>query len=97
METIIFATKNKGKIKEINAILADMDVNVISMEDAGITIDVVEDGTTFEENALIKSRTIRDYVKNAIVLSDDSGLYSKLTKKGKSARFILPIPASKIQ
>ena len=39
METIIFATKNKGKIKEINAILADMDVNVISMEDAGITID----------------------------------------------------------
>ena len=49
METIIFATKNKGKIKEINEILADMDVNVISMEEAGITIDVVEDGKTFEE------------------------------------------------
>ena len=54
METIIFATKNKGKIKEINAILADMDVNVISMEEAGITIDVVEDGTTFEENSMKK-------------------------------------------
>ena len=52
METIIFATKNKGKIKEINEILADMDVNVISMEEAGITIDVVEDGKTFEENAM---------------------------------------------
>ena len=37
METIIFATKNKGKIKEINEILADMDVNVISMEEAGTT------------------------------------------------------------
>ena len=52
METIIFATKNKGKIKEINEILADMNVNVISMEEAGITIDVVEDGKTFEENAM---------------------------------------------
>ena len=41
METIIFATKNKGKIKEINEILADMDVNVISMEEAGITIEWV--------------------------------------------------------
>ena len=42
METIIFATKNKGKIREINEILADMNVNVVSMEEAGITIDVVE-------------------------------------------------------
>ena len=41
METIIFATKNKGKIKEINEILADMDVNVISIEEAGITIEWV--------------------------------------------------------
>ena len=49
METIIFATKNKGKIREINEILADMNVNVVSMEEAGITIDVVEDGKTFEE------------------------------------------------
>ena len=63
METIIFATKNKGKIKEINEILADMDVNVISMEEAGITIDVVEDGKTFEENALIKARAIADQAR----------------------------------
>ena len=73
METIIFATKNKGKIKEINAILADMDVNVISMEDAGITIDVVEDGTTFEENAVIKAKAIAE-ICGLPTISDDSGL-----------------------
>ena len=73
METIIFATKNKGKIKEINAILADMDVNVISMEEAGITIDVVEDGTTFEENSMKKAVQIME-VSGKITLADDSGL-----------------------
>ena len=73
METIIFATKNKGKIREINAILADMDVNVISMEDAGINIDVVEDGTTFEENAMKKAVQIMEAC-GKITLSDDSGL-----------------------
>lgn len=73
METILFATKNKGKIKEINAILADMDVQVISMEDAGITIDVVEDGTTFEENAMKKAEQVMQ-IGGKITLSDDSGL-----------------------
>ncbi len=71
---IIFATKNDHKMKEIREILADKGYEILSMTEAGIDIDVVEDGTTFEENALIKSRTIRDYVKDAIVLSDDSGL-----------------------
>lgn len=71
---VIFATKNKNKMKEIREILADKDYEILSMEEAGIDIDVVEDGSTFEENALIKSRAIRDYVKDAIVLSDDSGL-----------------------
>lgn len=71
---IIFATKNNHKMKEIREILGGLDYEILSMTEAGIDIDVVEDGTTFEENALIKSRTIRDYVKDAIVLSDDSGL-----------------------
>lgn len=71
---IIFATKNNHKMKEIREILDDKGYEILSMTEAGIDIDVVEDGTTFEENALIKSRTIRDYVKDAIVLSDDSGL-----------------------
>ena len=90
METIIFATKNKGKIKEINAILADMDVNVISMEDAGITIDVVEDGTTFEENSMKKAVQIME-VSGKITLADDSGLeidYMDRAPGVYSARFM---------
>lgn len=71
---IIFATKNNHKMKEIREILDGRGYDILSMSEAGVDIDVVEDGTTFEENALIKSRTIRDYVKDAIVLSDDSGL-----------------------
>ncbi len=90
METIIFATKNKGKIKEINAILADMDVNVISMEEAGIDVDVVEDGTTFEENAMKKAVQIME-VSGKITLSDDSGLEIDYMDKAPgvySARFM---------
>ena len=88
--TILFATKNKGKIKEINAILADMDVNVVSMEDAGITAEVVEDGTTFEENAMKKAVEIME-ISGKITLSDDSGL--EIDAMGKapgvySARFM---------
>jgi len=71
---IIFATKNNHKMKEIREILDGLGYEILSMTEAGVDIEVVEDGTTFEENALIKSRTIRDYVKDAIVLSDDSGL-----------------------
>lgn len=71
---IIFATKNNHKMKEIREILDGLGYEILSMTEAGVDIEVVEDGTTFEENALIKSRTIRDHVKNAIVLSDDSGL-----------------------
>ena len=90
METIIFATKNKGKIREINAILADMDVNVISMEEAGIAIDVVEDGTTFEENAMKKAVQIMEAC-GKITLSDDSGLEIDYMDKAPgvySARFM---------
>lgn len=90
METIIFATKNKGKIKEINAILADMDVNVISMEEAGITIDVVEDGTTFEENSMKKAVQIME-ASGKITLADDSGLEIDYMDKAPgiySARFM---------
>ena len=90
METIIFATKNKGKIKEINEILADMNVNVISMEEAGITIDVVEDGKTFEENAMKKAVQVME-IGGKITLSDDSGLEIDYMDKAPgiySARFM---------
>lgn len=73
MTRIIFATGNQGKMKEIKQIMSDMDVEIVSMKDAGIFTDIEENGTTFEENALIKARAIAMEVKT-IVLADDSGL-----------------------
>lgn len=80
MDTIIFATGNKNKMIEIRMILADLGCKILSQKEAGIQADVVEDGKTFEENALIKATTIADIAqkmpeyKNAVVLADDSGL-----------------------
>lgn len=73
MKRIIFATGNPGKMKEIREILKDLDVEVVSMKEAGITADIVEDGATFEENAVIKAKAIME-ITNEIVLADDSGL-----------------------
>ena len=73
MNKLIFATSNQGKMKEIREILKDLDVEVLSLKEAGIEADFVEDGKTFEENALIKARTIRD-LTGYMVLADDSGL-----------------------
>lgn len=80
MDTIIFATGNKNKMIEIRMILADLGCKILSQKEAGIQADVVEDGQTFEENALIKATTIADIARkmpeyrNAVVLADDSGL-----------------------
>ena len=87
---IIFATGNKDKMREIREIMADVDVDVISMKEAGIVVDVVEDGETFEENALIKAKAIAEYT-DAIVLADDSGLEIDYLDKAPgvySARFM---------
>ena len=73
MTKIIFATGNQGKMREIKQIMEDMDVEVVSMKEAGIFTDIEENGTTFEANALIKARAIVKEA-NAIVLADDSGL-----------------------
>ena len=73
MEKIIFATSNSGKMREIREIMQDLGVEILSMKEAGIEADIVEDGKTFEENALIKARTIRD-LTGCPVLADDSGL-----------------------
>ncbi len=73
MNKIIFATGNKDKMREIREIMADLDVEILSMREAGIDVDIVEDGSTFEENATIKATTIAKYT-DAIVLADDSGL-----------------------
>ena len=73
MIKIIFATGNQGKMREIQQIMADVDAEIVSMKEAGIFIDIEENGTTFEENALIKARAIAKEA-NAVVLADDSGL-----------------------
>ena len=90
MKRIIFATGNKDKMREIREIMADIDVEVVSMKEAGIVVDVVEDGTTFEENGLIKARAIAEHT-DAIVLADDSGLEIDYLDKAPgvySARFM---------
>lgn len=77
-------------MREIREIMADIDVEVVSMKEAGISVDVVEDGTTFEENALIKARAIAVHT-DAIVLADDSGLEIDYLDKAPgvySARFM---------
>ena len=73
MKKIIFATGNQNKMKEIREILADMDVEIVSMKEAGIHADIVEDGNSFEENAEIKAKTICE-MTGEITLADDSGL-----------------------
>lgn len=55
-QRIIFATGNKNKIREIHEILGDLGWEILSMKEAGIDLDIVEDGTTFEENALSKQK-----------------------------------------
>lgn len=70
---IIFATGNEGKMKEIRLILADLGLPILSMKEAGVTPEIVEDGATFRENAEIKARAVWKLTGD-IVLADDSGL-----------------------
>ena len=71
MPRIIFATGNAGKMKEIREILSDLPYEVVSMKEAGVEAEIVEDGTTFEENAIIKSKTIAE-LTGEIAMADDS-------------------------
>lgn len=75
---IVFATGNENKMKEIRMILSDLNLEIVSMKQAGVFTDIVEDGTTFEENAIIKASAICKALKEKgmddIVLADDSGL-----------------------
>jgi len=94
--TIVFATGNAGKMREIKAILADLDYMVISMKEANLSPEIDENGSSYEENALIKARTVSETLKNteyadAIVMSDDSGFEVDYLDKAPgiySARFM---------
>ncbi len=80
MLQIIFATGNQGKLREIQAILRDCEAEVVSMKEAGFELEIEENGTTFEENALIKARAVADALaagkeaQTCVVMADDSGL-----------------------
>lgn len=79
MKKLVIASNNVGKIKEIKRILSDIEIDVLSLKDIGLDIDVEEDGLTFEENAKKKSIEIyKELIKNGesdfIIMSDDSGL-----------------------
>ena len=90
MNRIIFATGNAGKMVEVREILAGVDAEILSMKEAGIKADIVEDGSTFEENALIKARAIHAQC-GCLVLADDSGLEVDAMDKAPgiySARFM---------
>lgn len=75
---IVFATGNMGKMREIREIMSDFNIEIVSMKDAGVDVDVEEDGLTFMENSFIKARAIAARCKelgyNDIVIADDSGL-----------------------
>lgn len=74
MSRIVFATGNVNKMKEIRMILSDIGLEILSMKEAGVSADIVEDGATFEENAMIKAQAIAKLLPEDIVLADDSGL-----------------------
>lgn len=77
---IIFATGNEGKMREIRAILGDMEIEVRSMKEEGLALDIEEDGSTFEENARIKADAVakalaaQGKTEECVVMADDSGL-----------------------
>lgn len=90
MKRIIFATGNNNKMKEIRMILSDLGMDILSMKEAGVDTDIVEDGASFEENAEIKARAVARILTNDIVLADDSGLEIDYLDKAPgiySARF----------
>ena len=67
-QKIVFATGNEGKMREVRLIFP-----VLSMKEAGVSLDIEENGTTFAENAMIKARAVWEKT-GGIVLADDSGL-----------------------
>lgn len=87
---IVFATKNEGKVREVIKKLNMDKIELITMAQAGIDVDVVEDGTTFEENAMKKAVEIMKF-SGMPAIADDSGLEIDYLDKQPgvhSARFL---------
>ena len=75
MKELILASNNAHKVEEIKSILSDY--NILTLKDINFTDEIIEDGLTFEENALIKARTISKY-SGKTAIADDSGLSVEL-------------------
>lgn len=87
---IVFATGNEDKMKEVRDILKDLNAEILSLKDLSQKFDIVEDGKTFEENAIIKAKSVME-ATGEIVMSDDSGLEVDYLDKAPgiySARFM---------
>ena len=90
MKRLVFATGNEGKMKEVRLILKDLPYEIVSLKELGLELDIIEDGSTFEENALIKAVQVMK-ITNEIVIADDSGLEIDYLNKAPgiySARFL---------
>lgn len=90
MRQILFATSNEGKMKEVRMIMADMDIEVLSVKELGVKAEIEETGKTFEENAIIKAKAM-SALTGMITLADDSGLEVDYMNKEPgvySARFM---------
>ena len=70
---LVLASKNKGKLKEMQAILSDLGVEVVLQADLGIDVDVEETGTTFAENSMLKAKAVME-ASGLPAIADDSGL-----------------------
>ncbi len=73
MQKLLIGTKNQGKVREIQALLTDLDIELISLKDIELTIDVDEVGKTYAENAALKARAYAQ-ASGLVTLADDSGL-----------------------
>jgi XTP/dITP diphosphohydrolase len=90
MKKIIFATSNEGKMREIKEILKDLEIELLSLKDAGLDLEIEENGITFEDNAIIKAKYVME-LTGEMVLADDSGLEVDYMDKAPgvySARFL---------
>ena len=89
---MIFATSNEGKVREVKMMLEDagLELDLVTMKEAGIQADIEENGTTFEENSIIKAKAIME-MTGEIAMADDSGLEVDYLDKAPgiySARFL---------
>ncbi len=73
MQTLLVSTGNPGKLREIHALLDDLNITILTPEMAGISLEVAEDGDTYEANAVLKAQAFV-HASGLVTLADDSGL-----------------------